>query len=166
MGHKTVLKAVVREVSERLGITCLLISHDPLDTLSWADHLLVLRQGRVVQQGPPRQLYQQPTDEYVAGLLGSYVVLTEALAPRLSRPASRARRGAKLLVRPESFSLGPAAAGLPGTVQQVRFFGAYCEADVQLAGGTITARTSSADAPAPGAAVGVSLAAGAGWYVA
>ena len=34
-----------------LKITCLLVSHDPLDTLSWADQFMVMQQGRIIQQG-------------------------------------------------------------------------------------------------------------------
>src|SRR6202012_4844162 len=43
--HKRILKNVITDISERLGITCILVSHDPRDLLSWAEEILVLREG-------------------------------------------------------------------------------------------------------------------------
>ncbi|RYY82284.1 MAG: ABC transporter ATP-binding protein, partial [Chitinophagaceae bacterium] len=76
--HKALMQSVIGDIGAALGITCMLITHDPPDALSWADQLLVLRDGVVAQQGSPQQLYRQPHSEYVAGLLGPYNLLTAA----------------------------------------------------------------------------------------
>ena len=52
--HKTVLKTVIEDIGKRLQITCMLTSHDPHDTLSWADEILVMKNGKIIQQGTPR----------------------------------------------------------------------------------------------------------------
>jgi molybdate transport system ATP-binding protein len=49
---------------------CLLVTHDPLEALVLADRLLVLEDGKVVQDGPPEQVARQPATEYVARLVG------------------------------------------------------------------------------------------------
>jgi ABC-type sugar transport system ATPase subunit len=72
MIHKRLLKKVIRESTEKYDITCILVSHDPYDTLSWANELLILRDGKIHQQGAPREVYARPRDEYAAGLLGEY----------------------------------------------------------------------------------------------
>jgi ABC-type sugar transport system ATPase subunit len=72
MIHKRLLKKVIRNSTEKYDITCILVSHDPYDTLSWADELIILREGRIHQQGAPREVYLRPVDEYSAGLLGEY----------------------------------------------------------------------------------------------
>jgi iron(III) transport system ATP-binding protein len=72
MIHKRLLKKVIRDVTEKYAISCILVSHDPYDTLSWADELLILRDGRIHQQGSPLEVYSKPLDEYSAGLLGEY----------------------------------------------------------------------------------------------
>ncbi|MCC3160782.1 ABC transporter ATP-binding protein [Hymenobacter sp. 15J16-1T3B] len=162
--HKQTLKAVLRDVGAQLGLTYLLVSHDPLDTLSWADEILVLQAGRLVQQGPPEQLYRQPASEYVAALFGDYNVLAGAAARQFAAPA-KARPAKQLLVRPEDFRLGPPEAGVPGTVTDVRFFGSYYEATVRLRGGaTVRLRTAERGLQ-PGAAVGVRVAEEGGWLV-
>jgi len=114
MIHKEVLKSVIRDIGQRLDITCMLVSHDPLDTLSWADEILVLRDGLVVQQGPPMQVYQAPVDEYVAGLFGKYNLIDGRI------------------VRPEQ--IGIFFEGQPGAVkgrvETVSFWGSFFEATV------------------------------------
>jgi molybdate transport system ATP-binding protein len=49
---------------------CLLVTHDPLEALVLADRLLVLEDGRIVQQGTPAQVARRPATEYVAKLVG------------------------------------------------------------------------------------------------
>ena len=161
-GHKRVLQAVVEDIGARLGITCLLVSHDATDTLPWADEILVLRGGRLGQQGPPQHLYRQPADEYTAGLFGDYSLVRGADRRALGAGAGA---GAALLVRPEEFVVGPAGGGLAGTVRAVRFVGSHYELEIALPQSTVRARATAA-AFAPGEAVGVALAAGAGWALA
>src|SRR5690349_14976068 len=43
--HKELLKSVIRDIGQKLGITCMLVSHDPMDTLSWAEEILVIKDG-------------------------------------------------------------------------------------------------------------------------
>lgn len=71
---KGVLSQVIDDVSAKLTITCILVSHHPEDTLSWADHVMVLYKGRVVQQGKPQEIYRKPKNEYVAGLFRDYLL--------------------------------------------------------------------------------------------
>lgn len=161
-GHKRVLQAVVEEIGARLGTTCLLVSHDAADTLPWADEILVLRGGRLVQQGPPARLYRQPVDEYTAALFGDYSLVRGGDRRALGAPAA----GTALLVRPEEFAVGPAGGpGLAGTVRAVRFLGSHYELEIELPQSTVRARAGTA-AFAPGAAVGVAVAPGAGWPLA
>jgi iron(III) transport system ATP-binding protein len=158
--NKRIMQAIIEEVGTRLGITCLLVSHDATDVLPWADEILVLRRGQLVQRGTPQQLYYQPADEYVAALFGDYNLLRGPDAQQLAvAPLTAA---AALLVRPEQLRLSPdLGAGLPGTVRAVRFLGSYYEVEIQLPQHVVRARVSTASF-APGDAVGVSAVAG-GW---
>ena len=49
---------------------CLLVTHDPIEALVLADQLVVLEDGRIVQQGTPPQIARQPATDYVAKLVG------------------------------------------------------------------------------------------------
>ncbi|RZK61616.1 MAG: ABC transporter ATP-binding protein, partial [Hymenobacter sp.] len=122
--HKRTMQAIIEEVGTRLGITCLLVSHDATDVLPWADELLVLRRGQLVQRGTPEALYYQPIDTYVAGLFGDYNLVPGADAEQLTgRPLAA---GEAAVVRPEQLHVRPAGpGGVPGTVRAVRFLGSY-----------------------------------------
>lgn len=160
--NKQVLQRVIEEVGTRLGITCWLVSHDATDVLSWADEILVLHRGRVVQRGTPEQIYRQPVDAYTAGLFGDYNVLYGADQLALA-PASATAGG--LLVRPEQLQLvSVGSTSLLGTVQTIRFFGSYYELEVQLPSTVIRVRASEVSC-AVGDRVGVTVVAGGGWPI-
>ena len=162
--HKRQLQAILAALGEQLAITCLLVSHDPADTLSWADEILVLRRGRLVQQGPPERIYRQPADEYTAALFGDYSLVRGADRQALA-PAGPQDAGAALLVRPEQFRLGAAGdSGLAGTVRAVRFLGSHYELEIELPQTTIRA-SAEATALAPGDNIYISVATGGGWDI-
>ena len=58
-----------RHLAEFAG-PCLLVTHDPLEALVLADWLLVLEQGRIVQEGTPAHVASQPATDYIAKLVG------------------------------------------------------------------------------------------------
>jgi ABC-type sugar transport system ATPase subunit len=68
--HRNILKTVINDIEERLNTTCILVSHDPVDLLSWADEIIVLHEGKIVQRNVPVQIYTHPVNEYVAALFG------------------------------------------------------------------------------------------------
>ncbi len=53
-----------------LGITFVLVTHDQEEALSMSDRICVMRNGRIVQSGSPRDLYDRPKDRYVADFVG------------------------------------------------------------------------------------------------
>jgi len=132
--HKNTLKAVLEDITGRLQMTCLLASHDPHDTLSWADEIIVIKEGRMVQQGTPKEIYYRPVNEYVAGMFGKYNSLTSEQASRFGIQTNQ-----PLLIRPEDFTINEKE-GQPGTIQKISFWGSFYEADILLPDLKITVR--------------------------
>src|SRR6187549_1219231 len=60
---RDVLKSVIDSITRKLRITCMLVSHDTVDSLSWADEIVVMRDGTLVQQGSPEEIYKNPINE-------------------------------------------------------------------------------------------------------
>lgn len=166
MAHKHLLKNVIEDIGTRLKITCMLVSHDPADTLSWADHILVMKGGKVVQQGSPAQVYRQPVDTYTAGLFGKYNLIDPAGPHSIFALAGIKPNGKSMLIRPEHLKLtGQGSHSLAGKVSQVSFFGGYYELEVALPGSHVTVRKMSGDLNSEGETVYVTFDPGDVWMM-
>ncbi len=64
------LQAELRDLQARLNKTIVFVTHDMDEALALADRLVVMRAGRIVQQGTPLSLLRDPADDFVASLLG------------------------------------------------------------------------------------------------
>ncbi len=60
----------LQNLQRDVGITFLLVTHDQEEALSMSDRVCVMRDGRIVQTGSPRELYDQPVNRYVADFVG------------------------------------------------------------------------------------------------
>jgi multiple sugar transport system ATP-binding protein len=63
-------RAEIRRLQQELGITTLYVTHDQEEAMSIADRIAIMNDGRLVQVGPPREVYESPSNEFVAGFLG------------------------------------------------------------------------------------------------
>lgn len=125
--HKNTLKSVLEDITERLQITCLLTSHDPHDTLSWADEIIVMKAGKIIQQGKPEEIYHQPVNEYVAGLFGRHNLLKPKQAALFGIEAN----GKDVMIRPEEFIINENE-GVKGVIENISFWGSFYEAEVTV----------------------------------
>jgi len=135
------LRAHVREEVHSLlreqGVTTVLVTHDQEEALSLADSVAVLRDGEIVQQGTPAELYERPADERLARFLGAVNVLDATLLDgsaetplgRLAlRGGTAASRSGLVMLRPEQLDVRPAEGangekGLSGRVELCRYYG-------------------------------------------
>ncbi len=131
MVHKRTLKTVLNDICRRLKITSILVSHDPLDTLSWADKIIVMKDGKMVQTGSPKSIYNKPLNEYVAGLFGNYNLISAADATVFYNLWKIRPKDKNLLVRPEDFKIvSRKQKALQGKVISATYFGSYYEIEV------------------------------------
>jgi iron(III) transport system ATP-binding protein len=164
MVHKRVLKSVIDDISEKLKITCIMVSHDPLDTLSWADEIIIMQEGKILQTGTPLSVYNNPINEYAAGLFGPYSLLSQQQAEAFGLPTPN-DTGGNIFVRPEHFKVvGNEQMAVIGEVIKTRFFGSYYETEVMLNDQLITIKTADVIG-AEGDLVYVSLDPKKVWYV-
>jgi len=119
--------AVVRETRS----TAVLVTHDPLEAIEFADHIYLMRQGRIVQQGSPQHLYSEPVDAAAAQFFASYNVLEGRVASGRVATALGSV-GAKdfaegtavnVLVSPSAIALAPGHDGVEAYVRESRFLG-------------------------------------------
>jgi len=154
-------KAVAR-VLQAAGITAILVTHDQTEALSFADQVAVLREGQLVQVGPPQTIYHQPRDRETALFLGDAVLLpaivkngfADCALGRVAVDGDHAGK-AEIMLRPEQIrvAVDGATPQNGGRVVDVQFGGAVCTISVALADTAlppIVLKTSSVALPSPG----------------
>jgi multiple sugar transport system ATP-binding protein len=65
------MRKEVRGLHDRIGATSVYVTHDQIEAMTMADHVVVLEAGRIEQQGRPMELYDRPANRFVAGFIGS-----------------------------------------------------------------------------------------------
>ena len=147
-GLRASTRQAVGDLLDKAGIATILVTHDQQEALSFADQLVVMKDGRALQVGSPRELYLKPHDRFVAEFLGDAIILPAAIEGArascafgwsdLSVPS---RDGAgEIVIRPEQIRLS--AQGLDGAdlgssfalglVDDVTFGGADCMVRVRV----------------------------------
>ncbi len=130
--HRNILKVVVEDVCKKYEISCILTSHEPADVLPWADKILVLKNGNIVQEDTALNVYKKPVNEYTAGLLGTYNLIDQKTFGEAS------------LLRPESILItDDLSEEFTGTVTASHFMGSYYEIDIKIKNQTIKVKTTN-----------------------
>jgi spermidine/putrescine transport system ATP-binding protein len=71
----------LKSIQHEIGITFIYVTHDQEEAMTMSDRLAVMRQGQVEQVGPPQEVYERPSTEFVAGFLGASNLLEGTLGP-------------------------------------------------------------------------------------
>jgi iron(III) transport system ATP-binding protein len=154
------VRAEIRKLQQELGITTIYVTHDQEEALSLSDRVAVMKDGRVLQVGVPKELYERPRTRFVADFVGTNNLLPGQV---------RERRGARVLVdtgvgrleaipnaaaavsdrcvlaiRPENVAIAAAGAGavnggnaVSGRVAFSSYLGSTLRYDVETAGGLV-----------------------------
>jgi len=128
------MRMELQELHNRLGATSIYVTHDQVEAMTLADRIVIMNGGVVAQVGTPREVYDHPADEFVAGFIGSpamnfldllrddsgrWISACGGLAlPALPFDAGR-RRSIRLGIRPEHIRVtAGGAAGQAGTTYE------------------------------------------------
>jgi len=124
--HKQILKAILLDIEQYEKINFLLASHDANDVLPWADSVLVLQKGTLIQQATPHEVYYQPINEYAAALFGYYNVLPSDIVPAQLMPENRKHSNSSI-IRPHQLQISNSniPTSLQGQVKEVLFYGNF-----------------------------------------
>jgi putative spermidine/putrescine transport system ATP-binding protein len=153
------LQVELKRIQQEVGITFVYVTHDQEEALTMSDRIAVVDQGRIVQVGSPRAVYERPDSRFVAGFVGVSNLLElpvdrvagktvhlrladgdVVLAP--AGPGAKANAVAVVTVRPERIALTDAGKPAPdgscharGTVRESLYAGPATRFVVDLDGG-------------------------------
>ncbi|MCS7110212.1 MAG: ABC transporter ATP-binding protein [Candidatus Caldarchaeum sp.] len=163
---KTLLKSV--------GITAVYVTHDQLEAFTVSDRIAIMRNGRIVQIGSPKEIYEEPRDRFVAGFIGESslldgdvvnisgdyvdVKINGGQTVRARRPRNgelSVGQEVNLILRPESLKIAEKENRntVKSTVVRVTYLGDRVEYHLSLAGGMVKCRYSGEKTVGSGAEV-------------
>jgi sn-glycerol 3-phosphate transport system ATP-binding protein len=163
------LRREIRALQQRLGITMIYVTHDQTEAMSMADRVVLMKGGRIEQNGRPTDLYQRPASLFAARFIGSapmnFLDLDDgpqgatAVIAGTAGPAlfAASGRGRVLGLRPEDVTVETAAnrARFRSAVTAVEYLGGEALVTCVIAGRPIVARTRGDAALAVGTEVGL-----------
>jgi multiple sugar transport system ATP-binding protein len=172
------MRVDIAALQRRLEVTMLYVTHDQVEAMTMGHRVAVLRDGRLQQCGPPRELYNCPVNVFVAGFIGSPAMnlLTAALdgdggaslsgttltLPRatVSAAGGRGLREVVVGLRPEALEIN-GFEGIAAEVEVVEELGAdayaFCNARLGDVETKLIARTDWRNPPQPGTRVSLRL---------
>ncbi len=153
------MREEIRRIQREHNIASLLITHDQDEALSLADRVVVMRDGRVMQDAAPQQIYDAPADDFVANFVGranlidGVVIGPDAIDTAMGRLATHDHGQAvgasvRILIRPERIDLVPESGGenvFAARVSRDRFFGAARRVEALVGAGRIEIETKTRD---------------------
>ncbi len=143
------MQVELRTVQQNFGITTISVTHDQEEAMAMSDLVVVMRDGRIEQQGAPGALYERPRSEFIADFLGAANLVAGAVeggffaipgGPRiaLAQAAASPAGAARLMIRPERVRWPdeePAEIRLEGQVAGVTYLGQQIRYRIALPGG-------------------------------
>ncbi|MBZ9994148.1 ABC transporter ATP-binding protein [Mesorhizobium sp. BH1-1-4] len=163
------MRAEVKELHQRLGVTSIFVTHDQEEAMSISDRIAVMNQGRVEQLGTPEEIYSRPATRFVATFIGSPRMelapgeivsgaggvacrIASVEFPFTAQSGTVAPgRQVDVGIRPEHVKLG--GAGMPATVRLVQPVGPTTHVTVDWQGGTLVASIPGFVRLSPGASI-------------
>lgn len=160
----------IRELQRKFGITTIYVTHDQAEALVLSDRITVLHGGRITQVGTPKDIYDRPSNKFVAGFIGltsfiegtvvgfdetrdyAIVSTTDGLEVRARSTSLRSQQKVTLAVRPEHIELLPENQGLSragevnvfeGVVLRMAYLGDSIDYRVRVGNWVIRAHTST-----------------------
>jgi sulfate/thiosulfate transport system ATP-binding protein len=125
------LREWLRRLHDDVGVTTILVTHDQEEAMAIADHIAIMDNGRIAQVGGPRELYDEPANDFVMGFLGP----VSRLGDQLARPHDI------------EVALEPDAGAVAATIDRVVHLGFEVRVEARLADGTaVTAQLSRNEA--------------------
>ncbi len=136
----------LKRLKEELGITFIYVTHDQEEALTMSDHIVVMNQGYIQQEGSPETIYNEPENAFVADFIGDSNIIRstmvrDELVEILGAKFACVDKGfgenkpVDVVIRPEDVELvAPDKGIIKGTVTDLTFKGVHYEMDV-MAGG-------------------------------
>jgi spermidine/putrescine transport system ATP-binding protein len=141
----------LKAIQKRVGTAFIHVTHDQEEAMALADHIVVMNQGRIEDQGTAERVYAKPATRFTATFMGDSTILPGAVSNGLIHTAlgrfPAPERAQHVAIRPEHVSLGGT---IPAEVTEVVFQGSFKRVTARANGIVLLARLSAETEISPG----------------
>lgn len=164
------MRREIRDLQRRLGITMVYVTHDQVEAMTMADQVILMREGKIEQDGSPAALYERPETVFVARFVGAPPMNVTSLAGLAGAaeawpapPDGLPRERAALGVRAEHLDIGEG--GLPADIVAVEYLGGETLVEASIGSQRVIARRPGKVAARQGERIGLHVPKGAAhWF--
>lgn len=121
------LQMDIRDLQRKLGITMIFVTHDQEEAMILSDKIFLMSEGEIVQKALPAELYSQPKNQFVAGFIGNYNILSTEKLKNLNPTFSADDSEKTYALRSELINLspisGPSIVRLEGILENYTILG-------------------------------------------
>lgn len=163
--NRLIVRDLLFDLVQHDHMACLFVTHDATDALSIADTLGILRDGKLIQIGPPVNVYRQPATAYAARMTGTANILKAKHLPLFNLPQMSATDtpDALFCLRPEQIELDETIQS--GRIRAVFFRGSFSEVEVELSRHVCIRLLTTRDDLQAGQTMGIRVAAESVWWL-
>ncbi len=175
---RTQTRTAIRRVQQLLGITIVYVTHDQSEALSLSDRVVIMQNGDIVQEGPPRQVYRDPVSPFVADFIGQANFLDGTITALtgtavqvtiqdvdLTLPLDRCPPNVEIhsdvlvAVHPEALTISrdPGGGRIAGVIESTSFRGPLVEYVIACGSGWVTVVTPDREDQTAGLTEGVKV---------
>ena len=150
----------IREIQQNLNLTVVYVTHDQEEALAVSDEIVVMHKAGIAQKGTPRDLYDAPSDRFVADFIGEANIIACDIVSVENDIATVGVEGYSYTLPARGLSVGPAMLavrptrllfnednGLATTVEKATYVGSHMEYTLRTRFGTLFAVSENVDAP-------------------
>jgi ABC-type sugar transport system ATPase subunit len=137
---KTKLIREIKDIQEKLGITMIYVTHDQQEAFEIADRIVIMRDGIIMQDGSPKEIYNKSENLFVAEFIGTNNIYDgrKKNCPRFIEESCRCKT---VTIRPEDVVIQKDGEHM-GTIKRIRYKGNYTEYLINAYGHRIVTHTS------------------------
>lgn len=136
---KNRIRSEIKQILKEANITALFVTHDTQDALAVGDQMIVVRNGKILQDATPKHIFKHPVNEYVANMFGKTNLIKGTISNNFIEseigqiPFSKTGSNTNFSLRPEIFTIDfTQKSTLKGIVKDIYYLGNSQEVDVLM----------------------------------
>ena len=120
------LREMIYNIFRKKEVTAILVTHDQSEAFSFSDKVFLVKEGRVLQYGSPREIYENPTSNWVASFVGETNILSyegKGSCFESIVQGKKQKENEQIIIRPEDIEMEESETENNGIISRIQYLG-------------------------------------------